>query len=228
LCLDQPLAEARSVRPGQNARSPAACGAGPDASGIELLTIRSLAAQPMSVYHHAANKDEVLDGIVDVVLSEIDLPPGDGDWRADIRRRASSARRVLRCHPWALGLLESRTTPAPPHCGVQGAFAGDPTRCTRPAACTDGSASSWSTESVVADAAAVAAGEAGVTAGPQLRGTQDPPQLGHVLGRDRGEHDIGRRHHRHRLVRSAGAVRQPRRPSLHRRQGPDRASARRA
>ena len=97
-----------------------------------MLTIRSLAAQPMSVYHHAANKDEVLDGIVDVVLSEIDLPPGDGDWRADIRRRASSARRVLRCHPWALGLLESRTTPARPHCGVQGAFAGDPTRCTGP------------------------------------------------------------------------------------------------
>jgi hypothetical protein len=151
LCLDQPLAEARSVRPGRNARSPAACGAGPDASGIELLTIRSLAAQPMSVYHHAANKDEVLDGIVDVVLSEIDLPPGDGDWRADIRRRASSARRVLRCHPWALGLLESRTTPARPHCGVQGAFAGDPTRCTRPAACTDGSASSRSAESVVAE-----------------------------------------------------------------------------
>ena len=136
-----------------------------------MLTIRSLAAQPMSVYHHAANKDEVLDGIVDVVLSEIDLPPGDGDWRADIRRRASSARRVLRCHPWALGLLESRTTPAPPHCGVQGAFAGDPTRCTRPAACTDGSVSSRSAESVVADAAAVAAGEAGVTAGPQLRGS---------------------------------------------------------
>src|SRR5664280_2543111 len=89
----------RSVRPGQNARSPAACGAGPDASGIELLTIRSLAAQlgvqPMSVYHYVANKDEVLDGIVDVVLSEIDLPPGDGDWRADIRRRASSARREV-------------------------------------------------------------------------------------------------------------------------------------
>jgi len=108
-----------------------------------LLTIRSLAAQlaaqPMSVYHQVANKDEVLDGIVDVVLSEIDLPP-------DVRAPVTVARRVLRCHPWALGLLESRTTPAPPHCGVQGAFAGDPTRCTRPTACTDGSASSRSAE----------------------------------------------------------------------------------
>jgi hypothetical protein len=54
---------------------------------------------------------------------------------------------------------------------VQGAIAGDPARCTRPAACTDGSVSSRSAESVVADAAAVAAGEAGVTAGPQLRGS---------------------------------------------------------
>jgi hypothetical protein len=67
----------------------------------------------MSVYHHVANKDEILDGIVDLVFSEIDLPSTDGDWRSQMRQGAISARRVLRCHPWAIGLLQSRTTPGP-------------------------------------------------------------------------------------------------------------------
>lgn len=88
-----------------------------DAGGIGALTIRSLARElgvkPMSVYHHVANKDEILDGIVDVVFAEIDLPSADGDWQMELRRRAHSARRVLRHHPWAIGLLESRTTPGP-------------------------------------------------------------------------------------------------------------------
>jgi len=88
-----------------------------DAGGIGSLTIRSLAqhlgVKPMSVYHHVANKDEILDGIVDLVFSEIELPSAGGDWREQMRRRATSARRVLRCHPWAIGLLESRTTPGP-------------------------------------------------------------------------------------------------------------------
>ena len=74
-----------------------------DAAGVRALTIRSLAAElgvtPMSVYYYFANKSEILDGIVDVVFSEIDLPPGDGDWRSEIRRRAHSARRVLRATP---------------------------------------------------------------------------------------------------------------------------------
>ncbi|MDQ3156899.1 MAG: TetR/AcrR family transcriptional regulator [Actinomycetota bacterium] len=86
-----------------------------DAGGIGALTIRSLAKElgvkPMSVYHHVANKDEILDGIVDIVFSEIELPSADGDWRPEIRRRAMSARSVLRQHPWAIGLLESRTSP---------------------------------------------------------------------------------------------------------------------
>src|SRR5215204_4017366 len=60
-----------------------------DAAGVRALTIRSLAADlgvtPMSVYHYFANKSEILDGIVDVVFSDIDLPPGDGDWRSEIR-----------------------------------------------------------------------------------------------------------------------------------------------
>ena len=88
-----------------------------DASGIAGLTIRSLAEElgvkPMSVYHHVANKDEILDGIVDLVFNEIELPSADGDWRSEMRRRAHSARQVLRRHPWAIGLLESRTTPGP-------------------------------------------------------------------------------------------------------------------
>jgi AcrR family transcriptional regulator len=88
-----------------------------DAGGIDALTIRSLAqslgVKPMSVYYYVANKDEILGNIVDLVFSEIELPTADGDWRAEIRRRAHSARRVLRAHPWAIGLMESRTSPGP-------------------------------------------------------------------------------------------------------------------
>jgi hypothetical protein len=67
----------------------------------------------MSLYHHVANKGDILDGIVDVVFSEIDLPSGDGDWKAAMRHRAISARKALRRHPWATGLMESRSTPGP-------------------------------------------------------------------------------------------------------------------
>jgi AcrR family transcriptional regulator len=88
-----------------------------DTAGVRALTIRTLAAElgvtPMSVYYYVANKSEILDGIVDVVFSEIELPPGDGDWRSEIRRRANSARQVLSRHAWAIGLLESRKTPGP-------------------------------------------------------------------------------------------------------------------
>ena len=88
-----------------------------DSGGIAGLTIRSLAEQlgvkPMSVYHYVANKDEILDGIVDFVFSQIELPSANGEWRAEISRRARSARAVLRQHPWAIGLLETRTNPGP-------------------------------------------------------------------------------------------------------------------
>ena len=88
-----------------------------DAGGIDGLTIRSLArslgVKPMSVYYYVANKDEILDGIVDLVFSEIELPTVGGAWREEIRRRAGSARQVLRAHPWAIGLMESRTSPGP-------------------------------------------------------------------------------------------------------------------
>jgi AcrR family transcriptional regulator len=88
-----------------------------DASGIGSLTMRSLAEElgvkPMSLYHHVTNKDEILDGIVDAVFSEIELPSIDGEWRAEMRRRAVSARAVLRRHPWAIALLQSRLHPGP-------------------------------------------------------------------------------------------------------------------
>ena len=88
-----------------------------DAGGLARLTIRSLAAElgvkPMAVYHHVANKDEILDGIVDLVFEAIELPRQEGDWREELRRAASSAREVLKQHPWAVFLLESRTNPGP-------------------------------------------------------------------------------------------------------------------
>jgi AcrR family transcriptional regulator len=88
-----------------------------DVGGIGSLTIRSLAQElgvkPMSVYHYVANKDEILDAIVDMVFSEIELPSMSDEWRSEMRRRAKSARAVLRRHPWAIGLMESRRTPGP-------------------------------------------------------------------------------------------------------------------
>jgi AcrR family transcriptional regulator len=88
-----------------------------DAGGLEALTIRSLAQElgvkPMSVYHHVAGKSEILDGIVDLVFGEIELPEINGEWRTEMRRRAGSARRVLARHPWAIALLQSRTNPGP-------------------------------------------------------------------------------------------------------------------
>ncbi|MGH3459302.1 TetR/AcrR family transcriptional regulator [Aeromicrobium sp.] len=88
-----------------------------DSGGIGSLTIRSLASElgvkPMSVYHHVANKDEILDGIVDIVFSEIELPEIGKEWRVELHRRSSSARAALRRHPWAIGLLETRTSPGP-------------------------------------------------------------------------------------------------------------------
>jgi hypothetical protein len=91
-----------------------------DSGGIGSLTIRSLAqhlgAKPMSLYYYVTGKDEILDGIVDLVFSEIELPSVGGDWRAEIVRRANSARRALRRQSWAIGLMESRKIPAPRRC----------------------------------------------------------------------------------------------------------------
>ena len=88
-----------------------------DDGGLDGLTIRSLAqrleAKPMSLYHYVANKDEILDGLVDLVFAEIELPEPTGDWREEMARRCRSARQVLKRHPWSIGLLESRTSPGP-------------------------------------------------------------------------------------------------------------------
>lgn len=88
-----------------------------DRGGLPELTMRSLAAElsakPMSVYHYVASKDELLDSLVDCVFEEIELPDPEGEWREEMRLRACSARDCLTQHPWAIGLLESRTSPGP-------------------------------------------------------------------------------------------------------------------
>lgn len=88
-----------------------------DSEGIDALSMRRLAreldAGAMSLYHHIRNKDELLDGMVDIVFAEIHLPDSAGDWQAAIRARAVSARDALARHPWAITLMESRTTPGP-------------------------------------------------------------------------------------------------------------------
>jgi AcrR family transcriptional regulator len=99
-----------------------------DAGGVGSLTIRSLAdklgVKPMSVYHYVANKEEILDAIVDLVFAEVELPRPGGDWQAEMRRRAVSARQVLGRHPWAIALLQSRTSPGPATLRHHDAFIG--------------------------------------------------------------------------------------------------------
>ena len=86
-----------------------------DEIGVEPLTIRRLAdalgSKPMTLYGHVDGKDDILDGMVDVVFDEIDTPPTDLPWRAALRHRCVSAREVLRRHPWAVPLMESRRSP---------------------------------------------------------------------------------------------------------------------
>jgi AcrR family transcriptional regulator len=88
-----------------------------DSDGVAALTMRSLAehlgVKPMAIYHYVANKSEIIDGIVDLVYSEIELPAPGGAWRVEMERRAHSARDVLKRHPWAIPLLQSRTNSGP-------------------------------------------------------------------------------------------------------------------
>src|SRR5688500_9380736 len=83
--------------------------------GLESLTMRRLAdelgAGAMTLYHYFPNKEALLDGMVDIVFGEIELPRADDDWKAALRRRALSTREALNRHRWAVGLMESRTTP---------------------------------------------------------------------------------------------------------------------
>ena len=85
--------------------------------GIDSLTMRKLAEElgvgAMTLYHYVPNKDELLDGMVDIVFSEIEPPPTDIDWKTAMRQRAISTREALNRHRWAVGLMESRMTPGP-------------------------------------------------------------------------------------------------------------------
>ena len=88
-----------------------------DEEGLEALSMRKLGeklgVEAMSLYKHVANKDDLIGGMIDGVFAEIDLPLGDRSWRAAVRRRAVSVREVLKRHPWAVPLMQSRTNPGP-------------------------------------------------------------------------------------------------------------------
>ena len=88
-----------------------------DAGGLEALSMRTLAEMldvaPMALYRHVANKDDLIDAMVDVVFSEIGVPSGGGDWQTAMRQRAIAVRDALLRHRWAIGLLESRRSPGP-------------------------------------------------------------------------------------------------------------------
>ena len=85
--------------------------------GIDALTMRrlgqELGVEAMSLYKHVANKEDLLDGMVDVVFAEIELPPAGTDWRSAMRDRAISVRAALTRHPWATPLMQSRSRPGP-------------------------------------------------------------------------------------------------------------------
>lgn len=88
-----------------------------DEHGIEALSMRRLAqalgVEAMSLYNHVANKEDVLNGIVDLVVAEIELPAIGADWKAVMRRRAISAHEVLLRHPWAALLIVSHLNTGP-------------------------------------------------------------------------------------------------------------------
>ncbi len=88
-----------------------------DQGGLESLSMRKVAHElgvvPMALYKHVANKEEMLDGMVDIVFSEIEMPSWRDGWRTAMRRRAISVRQVLSRHPWATALMESRVRPGP-------------------------------------------------------------------------------------------------------------------
>lgn len=89
-----------------------------DESGIESVSMRKLGqelgVEAMSLYNHVANKEEILNGMADLVVSEIDLTPAGNGWKSALRHRILSAREVMARHPWASGVIESRTTISPP------------------------------------------------------------------------------------------------------------------
>lgn len=99
-----------------------------DARGAEELTMRKLAkdlgVEAMSLYNHVSNKTDLLDGMVDIVFSEIDAPTAGGDWKAELRKRATSTREALNRHRWAIGEMEGRTTHGPNNLHIHNAVLG--------------------------------------------------------------------------------------------------------
>lgn len=99
-----------------------------DRDGLDALSMRNLADHldvvPMALYKHVANKDELLDGVVDVILGEIDPPDEALAWRTAVRARILSARQVLLRHPWARPVIESRTNRTPVVLGYMDSIAG--------------------------------------------------------------------------------------------------------
>src|ERR1700750_2012034 len=83
-----------------------------DQDGLETFSMRRLAHElgvvPMALYKHVASKDELLDGMVDIVFGEIESPSIGGDWRSEMRRRALSTRAALKRHGWAIGIMETQ------------------------------------------------------------------------------------------------------------------------
>ena len=88
-----------------------------DRAGIEAVSMRKLAEElgvvPMAPYKHVASKEELLDGMVDIVIGEIDPPAGGADWKSAVRQRILSARQSLQRHRWAPAVIETRTNPSP-------------------------------------------------------------------------------------------------------------------
>lgn len=88
-----------------------------DQDGIDALSMRrlgrALGVEAMSLYNHVADKDDLLDGLADIAVGEIEVPPIDDDWRMAVRRRAISMREMLTRHPWAGSLILSRANPSP-------------------------------------------------------------------------------------------------------------------
>lgn len=107
----------RAGRPLSRPRIVEAAVAVADDGGYAAISMRNvgrqLGVEAMSLYHHIANKDALLDALVDWVFAQIELPAAEDSWRDGMRRRAGSARRVLVDHPWALTLIDSRSDPGP-------------------------------------------------------------------------------------------------------------------
>jgi AcrR family transcriptional regulator len=99
-----------------------------DKRGLQELTMRNLAkelgVEAMSLYNHVANKNDLLDGMIELVFSEIEPPTAGGDWKAELRRRAVSTRAALLRHRWAVGEMEGRTSHGPSNLKVHDAVLG--------------------------------------------------------------------------------------------------------